>query len=337
MNYSFTFHKWDDPNNEWSTFHSTDNMKFSDDLRTYITYGNYEKKYNANDALFGYSGNHYYEILHDKFGFEDTVKHECMDQTWGPHGNKLFFREIYMYFYYLQNGTVPDESDVEKACASIFKDKQKNLSKPAKHNPSKKDSEETAPLSVSDAKSTKTNVVFGDSYTVSVTAQGGNSGSYKYDWQYSIYPDKNFTSTTRKDKDGKSLNGKSSLTIADATRDIYYRCKVTDGSGKSVVSKPVQIHVAPKINSITSDGYGVALKPNATYKITVNASCGDKMTYIWEYSVNGTQWIKSTNPGYNTKTATYVNREENHLKAIYYRCTVTCAGSKSTATIKLGK
>ena len=61
------------------------------------------------------------------------------------------------------------------------------------------------------------------------------------------------------------------------------------------------------------------------------------MTYMWEYSVNGTQWIKSTNPGYNTKTATYVNREENHLKAIYYRCTVTCAGSKSTATIKLGK
>ena len=343
---SFTFHTWYDPSIAWSTFHSLKDMDFSEDLSTYITYGNYEKNYTANDALFGYSGDHYYQILHDEFGFENTVKHECMDQNWGPHGNPLFLREIFMYFYYLQNGEVPDEGYVEKACASVYKAKQKNLSKPSKHNPSKKDqgneqekkqddNQNKTPLSVSETKSTKTEVLFGDPYTVSVTAQGGKSGSYKYDWQYSVYPDKDFSSTTRTDKDGKSLNGKSSLEIADATRDIYYRCKVSDGSS-TVYSKPVQIHVAPKINSITSDGYGKTLEPNKTYKIHVDAS-GQELQYMWEYSVDGNKWDKSTNKGYNTATATYINRPENNLKAVYYRVTVTSVGSKSTATIKLGK
>ena len=332
---SFTFYKWDDPNNDWSTFHSPDEMNFASDLDAYITYGNVEWQHNANDHLFKYSGDHYYKLLTNTFGYKNTQFHECMNQSWGSHGNKLFFREIFMYLYYLQHGELPSEELTEKACGNVFISSWKTLAKPTTHNPSKKN-QSTTPLTVSDTVSTKTNVTYGESYTVSVTAKGGDSSKYTYDWQYSVYEDKNFTSTTRTDKNGKSLNGNSSLTIADATRDIYYRCKVSDGK-TTVYSKPVRINVAAKIKSISSDGYGVSLKPNATYKITVEAE-GLELSYMWEYSCDGgSTWVKSTNPGYNTKTATYVNREENHVQVIYYRCTVKSAGTSKTVTIKLGK
>lgn len=331
---SFTFHKWDDPNNDWSTFHSTSDMHFSSNLRSFVTYGEREWQKNANDALFKYSGDHYYkDILTGTFGLTNTEFHVCQDPNWGYHGNKLFFREIFMYLYYLQNGVLPSESVTEQACGNCYLDygQWKTLSKPNAHDPSLS----SAPLTVSAATSTKTKVTHGESYTVSVNVQGG-TGNYTYDWQYSVYADKNYVSTTRTDANGKSLNGNSSLYIADATRDIYYRCKVSDGN-TTFYSDPVFISVAAKINSISSTGYGVTLKPNATYTITVEAE-GLELSYMWEYSCDGgVTWYKSTNTGYNTKTATYINREENHVQVIYYRCTVTSAGTSTTATIKLGK
>ena len=317
---------------DYNHFKSIDEMNFNPETRGFVSYGVNEP------SLFPYDGDHYYDILYNKFNLKSSVKYACKDSRWGGHCKRLFLSEIFMYLTFLQTGKIPSEELTEKACGKIYLDNGyfSKLAEPVKHNPSKKTPADTA-LSVSDTVSTKTNVVHGDSYTVSVTAKGGKTGSYTYDWQYSTKPDSGFSSTILKDKEGNSLNGRSSLTISSASRDVYYRCKVSDGSSEPVFSKPVKINVAPNIHSITSDGYGVALKPNATYKITVNATCGDNMTYMWEYSTNGSTWIKSTNKGYNTKTATYVNREENHLKTIYYRCTVTCAGSKSTATIKLGK
>ena len=330
---SFTFYKYDDPKNDWSNFHSTSEMGFTSDQRCYITYGAEEARQDK-EHIFEPSANCYAGMLRNTFGATVEGPYVCQDTSWGKHGNRLFLREIYMYLYYLQHGVVPTEAETEKACKNVYKDygSWSVLSRPTKndHHPSAK-----TQLTVSDAATTKTNVTFGESYTVSVKAQGG-SGNYTYDWQYCTTVDGTYYSTTRTDSNGNSLNGKSSLTIADATRDIFYRCVVSDGTSK-VTSKPVQIHVAPKINSITSTGYGKTLVPNETYTITVNAE-GQNLEYMWEYSYDGGKtWYKSTNTGYNTATATYVNREENHLQSIIYRCTVTSAGSSSTAMIKLGK
>ena len=332
---SFTFYKYDDPKNEWSNFHSVSEMNFSKDLNCYITYGSVEAEKDA-ENIFKPSADCYYNILKKDFGVKTvTGPIVCKNSSWGKHGNRLFFREIFMYLYYLQTGKVASEELAEKACKDCYKDygTWKTLSKPTTHDPSKKDPV-TTPLTVSDTASTKTKVTFGDPYTLSVTAKGGNSANYTYDWQFSC-DNTTYTSTGRKDQNGKSLNGKASLPIADATRDIYYRCVVSDGTTK-VISKPIFISVAPKIKSISSSGKGVALVPDATYTIKVVAE-GQNLSYKWEYSLDGKNWVKSTNKGYNTDTATYINRKENHVQAIYYRCTVTSASTSTTVTIRLGK
>jgi len=247
---SYTFYKYDDPNNAWSNFHNTSDMNFAKDLRCYITYGAVEAQKDT-ENIFEPSANCYYKILTQTKGLKNIVgPYKCQDTSWGKHGNRLFFREIFMYLYFLQNGKAPSEALTEEACKSVYKDygTWSTLKKPTKQN---------NPLTVSAAKSDKTNVVFGESYTVSVQAQGGD-GNYKYDWQFSLQKNGTYTSTSRTDKNGKSLNGKSSLLIADATRDIYYRCVVKDGKGAVVKSEPVRINVAPKINSISSTGYGVS-------------------------------------------------------------------------------
>ena len=337
---SFTFYKHDNPDDPWSTFHSTKGMDFSQDLNCYITYGRVEAETDPGN-IFKPSAKCYYSILTQKLGLKNVVgPYEYQNGNAGGHGNRLFLREIFMYLYYLQTGKVCPEDKVEAACSKVYLDKDKGewkeLKKPAEkdHNPSKKDDPVTTPLTVSDTVSSKTKVTFGDPYTLSVTAQGGNSANYTYNWQYRI-EGQPYRSTERKDKDGNSLNGKSTLPIADATRDIYYRCVVSDGT-TTVYSKPVFISVAPRIKSITSEGKGKSLVPDATYKIKVVAE-GQNLEYKWEYSLNGTDWIKSTNSGYDTDTATYINKKEFNVQVIYYRCTVTSAATSAQATIRLGK
>ncbi len=339
---SYTFYKHDNPAHDWSTFHSTGDMYFSKDLNCYITYGRVEAERDI-ENIFKPSAKCYYSILTQKLGLKNIVgPYEYQNGNAGSHGNRLFLREIFMYLYYLQTGKVCPEDIVEAACSKVYLDKDKGewkeLTKPKEkdHNPSKKNDPEpvVTPLTVSDTVSSKTKVTFGDPYTLSVTAQGGNSANYTYDWQYRI-EGQAFRSTDRKDKDGKSLNGKSTLPIADATRDIYYCCVVSDGK-TTVYSKPVFISVAPRIKSISSEGKGKSLIPDATYKIKVVAE-GQNLEYKWEYSLNGQDWIKSTNEGYNTNTATYYNKKEFNVQAIYYRCTVTSASTSAQATIRLGK
>jgi len=288
--------------------------------------------------MMGLNADTFYGILKNDFHL-NAFEYRCENLNWGGHGNALFLREIFMYFYYLQHdGAILSEAEVEKACGSIYKKNYSSLTGPKStqdHHPSTDPVTPNQALTVSAAYSTKTSVTHGDSYTVAVDVQGG-TGNYTYDWQYSTVKDSGYTSTILKDANGKSKNGKSSLVIDSASRDIYYRCKVSDGN-TTVYSAPVFISVAAKINSISSTGYGVTLKPNATYTITVEAE-GLELSYMWEYSCDGgVTWYKSTNTGYNTKTATYINREENHVSVIYYRCTVTSAGTSKTVTIKLGK
>lgn len=327
---SYNFIHPDNPKRDDSFFSSTSQMNFNKDTRAYITYGVREP------APFASNAERFYGILHDTFKL-DTIKYACKNTNWGGHGNPLFLREIFMYFYYLQHGVVLPEADVEKACAPVYTWSGRKAAAPASkndHHPYTEPIPSEQPLKVSAAKTNKANVKYQESYTVSVDVTGG-TGKYTYDWYYSTEKYGTYKQTILKDKDGNLKNGKSSLTIDSATCDIYYKCKVSDGN-TTITSDPVMIHVAPRINSITSNGYNVKLEAGKTYQITVNAS-GQNLVYQWEYSLNGRDWIKSTNKGCKSKTVDYVNNPQFNVKVIYYRCTVTSMGSSSQTTIKLGK
>ena len=154
---------------------------------------------------------------------------------------------------------------------------------------------------------------------MSVEATGTN---LTYNWQYSV-DNKNWADTTRTNR-----NGKATMIVDDATRDVFYRCVVSDGE-TTKASDSITVHVRPVINSVTSTGYKVELVPGETYTVSVSAS-GLELSYKWQYSLDNKTWVDSINNGKNTDTVEYINHPENHVQALYYRCQVTSAGTTVT-------
>ncbi len=106
------------------------------------------------------------------------------------------------------------------------------------------------------------------------------------------------------------------------TADVpaWYKCKVTDGSGKVVWSKPAQLIVRIDGN-VKTQPVDVECFLWDQVQFTAEAEL-EGSTYLWQYKIPGDNtWYNSYSDGYNTAT---VSLEMKAYRAGYqYRCQIT--------------
>ena len=153
----------------------------------------------------------------------------------------------------------------------------------------------------------------------SVTASGT---SLKYQWQYS----KNGTAWYNV---GTSISGSRtaamSFTAVKKYNGYFYRCKITDGAGNTVLSAAAKLTVSTASVKITAQPQNVSVKSGREAAFSV-AATGSALTYQWQYSTDGSMW---KNVGTGIKSA---KTEELYFTAVAkyngyaYRCRITDAG-----------
>ena len=151
-----------------------------------------------------------------------------------------------------------------------------------------------------------------------VTASGNG---LKYQWQWSKSTTGGWTDTT--------LTGCKTSTLsvpAESFRNgMYYRCVVSDATGKQVVTNAAQLKLAAELN-ITGQPQNQSVAENSTAVFKVAAS-GDGLKYQWQWSKSTTGgWTDTTLTG--CKTSTLSVPAESFRNGMYYRCVVTDQNGK---------
>ena len=146
----------------------------------------------------------------------------------------------------------------------------------------------------------------GDKVSTSVAASGTG---LTYQWQFSKDGGSTWTNASNK-------TPTYTLTIAAGNYNFRYRCKVTDGSGKSVTSSAVALTILPKFT--TQPVSASALAGNSV-SFTAKAS-GVGVTLQWQYSKNsGSTWTNTSAKNNQTYTITAALANNN----FQYRCIAT--------------
>ena len=162
-------------------------------------------------------------------------------------------------------------------------------------------------------------VYYNEAYSISVDYRD----DLTYQWQYSV---------TGRDNDWTNSNNqanKATLNVPNATRDIMYRCVVSNGS-VSKTSDVVKVSVKPVISSIKSSAANGVVGIGEAYSITVKAE-GLALEYKWQFKAEGKDWQDSTAVGYNKDTISLVGKEEH--KEISYRCIVKSVNSTTISDV----
>lgn len=167
----------------------------------------------------------------------------------------------------------------------------------------KKNTDITVSIKVNELK-----VKYDQPFDVSVDAAGDD---LNYKWQYS---------TDGKEwKDSIYANDSATLNVEKATRNVYYRCIVSN-SVKEIISDTITVYVEPVINSISSTVKDGKVAVGDPYSITVDAK-GIGLTYQWQYSTDGKEWKDSIESGNTTNVLELTGNK--YVDRIFYRCKVT--------------
>ena len=106
---------------------------------------------------------------------------------------------------------------------------------------------------------------------------------------------------------------------------MYYRCVVSDGTGKQVVTNAAQLKIAAELN-ITGQPQNQSVAENSTAVFKVTAS-GNGLKYQWQWSKSMTGgWTDTTLTGCKTSTLSVL--AESFRNGMYYRCVVTDQNGK---------
>ncbi len=165
-------------------------------------------------------------------------------------------------------------------------------------------------------------VTEGDSAVFKVTATGSK---ISYQWQFR-------TSASGTWKNSGMTGAKTgSITVqgTSARNGYQYRCIVTDGTGKQVISNGATLTVISKL-AITSQpkSQSVTEGDSAVFKVTAT---GSKLSYQWQFRKSATgEWTNSGMTGAKTNSITV--QGTNARNGYQYRCVITeISGSKVTS------
>ena len=184
---------------------------------------------------------------------------------------------------------------------------------------------ETATLTISPkitAQPTDASVTVGTRATFTVEATG--EGTLTYQWQY------------RKDNTrewaNSGQNGNKTATLSVATtaglHGYQFRCIVTDGSGRQLISNVATLALAPGITAQPEDTTA-AVGTKATFTVTATGKA--TLTYQWQYRKDDTrEWTNSGQSG--NKTATLKVSTTKGLNGYQFRCVVTDGNEQITYT-----
>ncbi len=157
----------------------------------------------------------------------------------------------------------------------------------------------------------------GSTATFTVKATGE---SLAYQWQYSAN-----NGTTWGNASSTGCKTATLSVSAVAARDGYlYRCKITDGSGQTVITRSATLTVVDEVESsikITTNPTNKSVAIGKTVNFTVVAT-GDGLTYQWQYSADGgSTWGKTSSTGSATATITVTGAKARD--GYLYRCKIT--------------
>ena len=184
---------------------------------------------------------------------------------------------------------------------------------------------DTATLMISPkitAQPTDASVTVGTRATFTVEATG--EGTLTYQWQY------------RKDNTrewaNSGQNGNKTATLSVATtaglHGYQFRCIVTDGSGRQLISNVATLALAPGITAQPED---TTAEAGSKAKFTVTATGKATLTYQWQYRKDDTrEWTNSGQSG--NKTATLSVSTTTSLNGYQFRCIVTDGNSRESYT-----
>ena len=154
---------------------------------------------------------------------------------------------------------------------------------------------------------------------VSISVETVNTiGELTYKWQRSL--------------DGETwsktiLSGYATDTLSfkgDATKLEYmYRCEVADANG-TWYSNPVKIDLLSEAAEVIATASADAVTAGTNVSISVETvNTTGELTYKWQRSLDGENWIKTVLDGYDTDTLSFKARES--VVSYMYRCEVTDA------------
>lgn len=161
-----------------------------------------------------------------------------------------------------------------------------------------------------------TNQIAKNGGKVTFTAGASGEEELTYQWQYS--------------RDGEtwhrsSAMGTTATCLVNATTiGTWYRCMITDASGRYVYTHAAQIlsEQPPVITRQPEDASG---PDGGTIAFSVKAD-GEKLNYQWQYSDNGGKKWTNVNAGSDSVSVTIHAKENGRL----YRCIVTNASGLRT-------
>lgn len=165
-------------------------------------------------------------------------------------------------------------------------------------------------------------VKVGEKVSFSVAAEGAG---LSYQWQYRDSAGKAWQNSP-----AVSSNSDCLTLIATASRSGYqYRCKVTDGSGKSVLSKSATLTVLlPEPPVIAAQPASVTAAPGEDAVFKADAT-GEDLRYQWQFRRSATgKWTNSPADTAQTDTLTLVATLSR--SGYQYRCKISNEGGSVT-------
>jgi len=167
--------------------------------------------------------------------------------------------------------------------------------------------------------------------TFSVAATDGKQ-PYTYQWQYSTDKGETWLDTN------VSSSKTSELTIASIKAEMdgyFYRCVVTDNSGKTATSAAAKLTVEPKlyIKSQPAD-IETAQEGDLTYfKVEAAGGKGD-YTYLWTQSADAGKTWTTCSDAYSTSAAapTLIIKIDEKYDGHCYKCTVKDASGNEVTS-----
>lgn len=165
----------------------------------------------------------------------------------------------------------------------------------------------------------------GDQVVFTVDATGEN---LSYQWQYSVNGSywSNCTS-------GSYNTDSFGFVMQSRFAGRRYRC-IVSADGESVTSSAALLTLIEKNKIVTQpEDISVAAGKTATFHVEAT---GEKLSYQWQYSLNGSYWSNCSGSGHDTDTFSFVMQKK--FSGRQYRCVVTADGETLTskaATVSL--
>ena len=118
--------------------------------------------------------------------------------------------------------------------------------------------------------------------------------------------------------------------VANSNRAVLYKCKITDGSGKTVWTDYVKLQLLSAELAVLTQPEDVTCASGETAVFTVAAQ-GDTLQYQWYSSTDGgSSWAASYMTGYNTDTFSFTVNATRAARL--YKCIITDAGGNTVET-----